>query len=186
MIDVSLLSGAFPPPISAVAPIALENPVDRASKQRDEVGRQGAFGPAYVLSLSPQAQAMLNGSTTGQPVSENTVLENYQLSARPPRGPGEQPPLGAERPDGPPPPGGGRPGTAMEKDTEIYESVEDTQERSKRKVRPLVGSVGADQVVDENGNVDRVKLRELMQRFEELANRFKPDHVTYAAISLVS
>ena len=189
MIDVSLLGGAFPPPVAAVAPIAVENPVARESRKPDEVGGSRAFGPAYVLSLSPQAEAAMNGYAGVRPASENTVLQNYQLSTRPPRGPGEPPALGAQGHDGPPPPpppGGGRSGVAMEKDSVTYEEVEDTQERAKRKIRPLVGSVGADQIVDEKGNVDKVKLRELMARYEELANRFKPDHVTYAAISLVS
>lgn len=83
----------------------------------------------------------------------------------PPAGgpPGGKPPAGGAPAAG----GGGKSGGVTYDDT-----TDDAAESSKRKVRPQVGSVGADWIVDDDGNINQRLFNQMLQQIEQQAHRF--------------
>jgi hypothetical protein len=85
-----------------------------------------------------------------------------------------QPPAGG--PSGGKPPAGGAPagggGGGKSGEVTYDDTTTDDEESSKRKVRPQVGSVGADWIVDSDGNINQRLLNQMLQQIEQQAHRF--------------
>lgn len=67
------------------------------------------------------------------------------------------------KPPPPPPPPSGAGGTGSLSDEELLEAIES----ARRKVRPLIGEGMVDEVVDEEGNIDQARLKEIIQVQQE-------------------
>ncbi len=152
-----------------------------------------ADSTAYVLSISPQGQLFLdqNGDkkelTDTQKSAVVAVLEKYQdaaptddnlkqlhddlqaaLAPQDATNTDTKSDAKSDKPAKPPRPPGGGGGISY---TDL---TSDAEETAKRKIRPQVGSVGADSVVDKQGNIDQAKLKELLQSQAQEAHRFDP------------
>ncbi len=105
------------------------------TENSDESSGSG-FGSAVNLTLSPAAQAAVAAASSSSGSGASSA--------------------------GGPPGGGGAPPIPISSSTSSSSDVELLIEEAKQQVIPQVGITGADEVVDDKGNIDEVKLSELI------------------------
>ncbi len=166
-----------------------------------KAGGTEAYGPAYTLDLSNPAQKISaqssadNGPrlTDDQKKTIQSIFDKYKDAPKTKetfdkvhdelKAAGVAPeqvggaegtaqaggPPGGKPPQGKTPPSGG--GAPAGGGGVTYDQATDDEESSKRKVRPKVGSSGADEVVDKDGNINQRKLKQLIEAQEAKAHQ---------------
>lgn len=156
----------------ATTPVSVQKVTDvtpsekAASKSNSNSSAASAskYGPAVYVTLSDPAQAIVNGKVN----ATGTVAASDDKPADPTVGkvPANENSVRVADPDK-----DGDVDTAQEvsaepaKESPLAEKEpEDSIAKSKRKVQSEVGVVGANQVVDSQGNIDRIKLNEMLEK----------------------